>query len=158
MGFFSRQEYWSGLPFISSSRGSSRPRDQTRVSCIAGRFFTIWPSFLFIICNPCSCFSFLFLFLKNSECNPLNWFLDPLVGLNQVALGMLVLHCAGSSTLDNWNLFLLSPFLHGLLTNTPSTRSAVLEVTTFIRISPLFLWSQDLQDRQGAVLLADYAR
>ena len=24
------------------SRGSSRPRDQTQVSCIAGRFFTIW--------------------------------------------------------------------------------------------------------------------
>ena len=35
---FSRQEYWSGLPF---SRGSSQPRDQTQVSCIAGRFFTI---------------------------------------------------------------------------------------------------------------------
>ena len=27
---------------ISSSRGSSLPRDQTQVSCIAGRFFTIW--------------------------------------------------------------------------------------------------------------------
>ena len=27
---------------ISSSRGSSRSRDQTPVSCIAGRFFTIW--------------------------------------------------------------------------------------------------------------------
>ena len=36
MGFF-RQEYWSGLP--SFSRGSSRPRDQTRVSCIVGRCF-----------------------------------------------------------------------------------------------------------------------
>ena len=31
---FSRQEYWSGLPF-----GSSRPRDRTQVFCIAGRFF-----------------------------------------------------------------------------------------------------------------------
>ena len=30
---------WVGIPF---SRGSSWPRDQTRVSCIAGRFFTIW--------------------------------------------------------------------------------------------------------------------
>ena len=38
---FSRQEYWSGLPF-SFSRGSSRPRDRTCVSCIAGRFFTVW--------------------------------------------------------------------------------------------------------------------
>ena len=27
---------------ISFSRGSSQPRDQTWVSCIAGRFFTIW--------------------------------------------------------------------------------------------------------------------
>ena len=27
---------------IASSRGSSRPRDQTQVSCIAGRFFTVW--------------------------------------------------------------------------------------------------------------------
>ena len=38
---FSRQEYWSRVPF--PSRGSSRPRDQTYiscVSCIAGRFFT----------------------------------------------------------------------------------------------------------------------
>ena len=28
---------WVAFPF---SRGSSRPRDQTQVSCIAGRFFT----------------------------------------------------------------------------------------------------------------------
>ena len=27
---------------ISSSRGNSQPRDQTQVSCIAGRFFTTW--------------------------------------------------------------------------------------------------------------------
>ena len=36
---FSRQEYWSGLPFF---KGSSLPRIQTWVSCIAGRFSTIW--------------------------------------------------------------------------------------------------------------------
>ena len=30
---------WVAFPF---SRASSRPRDQTQVSCIAGRFFTIW--------------------------------------------------------------------------------------------------------------------
>ena len=30
---------WVADPF---SRGSSRPRNQTRVSCIAGRFFTNW--------------------------------------------------------------------------------------------------------------------
>ena len=30
---------WIAFPF---SRGSSQPRDQTKVSCIAGRFFTSW--------------------------------------------------------------------------------------------------------------------
>ena len=37
---FSRRKYWSGLPFIPFSRGSSLPRDGTWVSCVAGRFFT----------------------------------------------------------------------------------------------------------------------
>ena len=32
---------WVACPF---SRGSSQPRDQTQVSCIAGRFFTSWAS------------------------------------------------------------------------------------------------------------------
>ena len=30
---------WVAIPF---SRGSSQPRDPTQVSCITGRFFTIW--------------------------------------------------------------------------------------------------------------------
>ena len=30
---------WVAIPF---SRGSSQPRDQTQVSCIAGRCFTLW--------------------------------------------------------------------------------------------------------------------
>ena len=38
-----RQEYWSGVA-MPSSRGSSRLRDQTRISCIAGRTFTSEPS------------------------------------------------------------------------------------------------------------------
>ena len=37
---FSRQEYWR----ISFSRRSSGLRDRTQVSCIAGRFFTVWTS------------------------------------------------------------------------------------------------------------------
>ena len=37
---FSRQEYWSGLPFPSPG-DLSQPRDWTQVSRIAGRFFTI---------------------------------------------------------------------------------------------------------------------
>ena len=49
---FSRQEYWSWVPFLSP-RGSSWPRDRTRVSCIVGRFFTFWASreTLFTILN-----------------------------------------------------------------------------------------------------------
>ena len=38
---FSRHEYWSGLP-VSFARGSSWPRDRTRVSRIVGRHFTVW--------------------------------------------------------------------------------------------------------------------
>ena len=38
---FSIQEYWSGL-LCPSPGGSSQPRDWTWVSCIAGRFFTVW--------------------------------------------------------------------------------------------------------------------
>ena len=38
----SRQEYWSGLP-CPPPGGSSQPRDQTQVSCIAGRSFTTEP-------------------------------------------------------------------------------------------------------------------
>ena len=37
---FSRQEYWSG--FAISFWGFPWPRDWTPVSCISGRFFTIW--------------------------------------------------------------------------------------------------------------------
>ena len=36
---FPRQEYWSGLP-LPSLGDLPQPRDQTLVSCIAGRFFT----------------------------------------------------------------------------------------------------------------------
>ena len=39
---FSRWECWSEWIAISFSRGSSRPRNRTRVSRIAGRCFTIW--------------------------------------------------------------------------------------------------------------------
>ena len=42
---FSRQEYWSGLPFSSPGNlpnPGTDPRDRTQVFCIAGRFFTIW--------------------------------------------------------------------------------------------------------------------
>ena len=38
---FSRQESWSGLSFPSPG-DSSWPRDQTQISCVAGRFFTVW--------------------------------------------------------------------------------------------------------------------
>ena len=38
---FSRQEYWSGLPFPSPGE-SSRLRDRTQVSRIQGRRFNLW--------------------------------------------------------------------------------------------------------------------
>ena len=38
---FSKQEYWSGLPFHSPGE-SSRPRNWTRVSRLIGRCFAIW--------------------------------------------------------------------------------------------------------------------
>ena len=38
---FSRQEYWSRLPFPPPGE-SSWPRDWTQVTCIAGGFFTAW--------------------------------------------------------------------------------------------------------------------
>ena len=37
-----REEYWSGLLFPCFSRGHSKFRDCTWVSCIAGEFFAIW--------------------------------------------------------------------------------------------------------------------
>ena len=43
---FSRQEYWSGLPFLSPGE-SSWPRDWTHVSCascVSGGFFTAEPT------------------------------------------------------------------------------------------------------------------
>ena len=42
---FSRQEYWSGLPFPSPgdlSHPGIEPRDQTHVSCTGGRHFNLW--------------------------------------------------------------------------------------------------------------------
>ena len=38
---FSRQEYWNGLP-CPLPGDFPQPRDRTQVSCIAGRFFTMW--------------------------------------------------------------------------------------------------------------------
>ena len=41
---------WVAIPF---SRWNSKPRDWTRVFCIAGRFFTIWATRLY--CDSCHC-------------------------------------------------------------------------------------------------------
>ena len=37
---FSRQDYWHGLPFLTPG-DLSDPRDQSLISCIAGRFLTV---------------------------------------------------------------------------------------------------------------------
>ena len=47
---FPRQEYWSGLSF-PSPQDLSWPRNRTRVSCIAGRFFTNWATLPNIMCK-----------------------------------------------------------------------------------------------------------
>ena len=59
INWFSRQECWSGLKI---SRGSSQPRDQTPVSHIAGRFFTVWATReapkLLLVCYYLTCLFF----------------------------------------------------------------------------------------------------
>ena len=56
---FSRQEYWSGWVTISFSRGSSLPRDWTRVSRIGGRHFNLWATMNQTIYYQYLCFLFL---------------------------------------------------------------------------------------------------
>ena len=61
---------------ISFSRGSSQPRDWTRVSRIVGRYFTIWATIYIYICvciyicktfNPTrTCYTFFFFFCNGS--------------------------------------------------------------------------------------------
>ena len=43
---FSRQEYWSGLPFPSPGDLPNPLTDQTWVSCIIGRHFTVWATII----------------------------------------------------------------------------------------------------------------
>ena len=52
---FSRQEYWSGLPFPSFPRGSSQPRDQTWVSWIVGKFFAVWVCVVWLLLKVHTC-------------------------------------------------------------------------------------------------------
>ena len=58
---FSRQQYWSGLPFPSPEvlpNPGIKPRDRTQVSCIAGRFFTVWATreaYATILQHVCVC-------------------------------------------------------------------------------------------------------
>ena len=40
---FTRREYWSEWIAVSSSRGSSQPRDRICFSCVVGVFFTARP-------------------------------------------------------------------------------------------------------------------
>ena len=42
----------TGVGAMSSSRGSSQPRDQTPVSHIAGNFFTIWATLAVLLPSP----------------------------------------------------------------------------------------------------------
>ena len=51
---------WGATPF---SRGSSQPRDQTHISCIAGRFFIIWAT------KEAHSLHYFFFYLKPSDVN-----------------------------------------------------------------------------------------
>ena len=66
---FSRQEYWSGLPFLPP-RESDQPRDRTSLSCLAAGFFTTEPPG-----NPAEAQALLStLVSENVECNVLVFF------------------------------------------------------------------------------------
>ena len=55
---FSRQEYRSGLPCLLQPRGTSWPRDQACVSCVAGGFFMHWVIMVHCCCSElisCTC-------------------------------------------------------------------------------------------------------
>ena len=55
---FSRQRILEGIA-VPFSRGTSQPKDRTLVSCIAGRFFTIWAT------GKSVCFTMFLHLLKN---------------------------------------------------------------------------------------------
>ena len=85
---------WVAILF---SRGSSLPRDQTQVSCIAGRFFTIWATsalsafWLTRFQTTNSCHEFFTLFIPvPTECT-----LNP----NQVPVGIIA-----SSPFSHWEV------------------------------------------------------
>ena len=80
---------WVAMPF---SGGSSQPRDQTWVSCVAGKFFTIWvtweahqgsPQWMLYYCNNIAfLFFFSFIFISwrlitlqycSGFCHTLTW-------------------------------------------------------------------------------------
>ena len=52
---------------ISFSRGSSQPRDQTRVSCTAGRFFTDWATRVVRSCLKSCMLGFSIMWTKNFQ-------------------------------------------------------------------------------------------
>ena len=60
---------WVAIP---SSRRSSPPRDQTQVSCIAGRFFTIWATreAVLVVLNSYRSFTLTFINSRNPQWDP----------------------------------------------------------------------------------------
>ena len=80
---FSRQEYRSGWITISFSRGSSRPRNWTHISCIGRRIFyhsAIWEALVRLRRDLKGCllkmtFYFMWLMTPSSEMIKLLWFI-----------------------------------------------------------------------------------
>ena len=67
---------------ISFSRGSSQPRNQTQVSCIAGRFFTLWATEEAPLAPPkkdmCVCVYniHIYVYIYIGQCNLFTWLLQ----------------------------------------------------------------------------------
>ena len=81
---------WVAIPF---SKGSSQPRDQTQVFCIASRFFTIWATreaLLFLCC--CSVTQ-----LCLTLCNPMDYSMPDFPALHHLSRA-----CPSSCLLHQW--------------------------------------------------------
>ena len=139
-----RTPEWVAIPF---SRGSSPPRNQTQVSCIAGRFCTVWASReAWCVCVP---------FLKHTQTQTQTPLQDNLLRLlslaesHQVCLpsGLEgVSHCAGKMKMSPWE----GSKVEAKLTSTQTSVRKYLLSTVSVQFSGSAVsdssWPHGLQD------------
>ena len=99
---------WFAIPF---SKGSSQPRDQTKVSGIAGRFFTVWAPGKPVLYGG---FPLIIYFTRGSVCMStlLSQFFPPsppLSGSTSVSLRLHLYSCLGNGFI--WTTFLDSTYM-----------------------------------------------